>query len=139
MDNSIVGRDPRTYAIIGSGMEVHSVLGPGFVEPVYAHALLIEFRARGVPALTEVPFPIKYKDHTLPTHYRADFVCFESVIVEVKAMSAKTGGIEAAQMINYLRASGLQHGLLFNFGRGKLEYRRFILSEERTSVTEPDA
>ena len=137
MDNSNLGRDPRTYAIIGSAMEVHSILGPGFVEPVYKHALLIEFRERGVPVLSEVPFPVRYKDHTLPTHYRADFVCFESVVVEVKAMSTKTGGVEEAQMINYLRASEMQHGLLFNFGRGKLEYRRFILSAGGTSVTEP--
>lgn len=138
MDQSTVERDPRTYAIIGSAMEVHSVLGPGFVEPVYTHALLIEFRARGVPVLAEVPFPVKYKDHMLPTHYRADFVCFESVVVEVKALSAKTGGVEEAQMINYLRASGMQHGLLFNFGRGKLEYRRFILSPAGASATEPE-
>ena len=138
MDNSCVDRDPRTYAIIGSAMEVHSVLGPGFVEPVYTHALLIELRSRGVPVLAEVPFPVKYKDHTLPAHYRADFVCFESVIVEVKAMSAKTSGIEEAQMINYLRAAGMQHGLLFNFGRGKLEYRRFILSAAGASSTEPE-
>jgi GxxExxY protein len=139
MDNSNTERDPRTYAIIGSAMEVHSVLGPGFLEPVYTHALLIEFRSRGVPVLTEVPFPVTYKDYTLPTHYRADFVCFESVVVEIKAMGAKTGGIEAAQMINYLRASGMHHGLLFNFGRGKLEYRRFILSAGGAAVTEPDS
>ena len=117
-------------------MEVHRELGPGFVEPVYAQAFVIELQSRGIPYMTEVPFPVLYKRHTLPAHYRADFVCFEAIVVELKAASAKTGGIERAQMINYLRASGMPHGLLFNFGTPRLEYRRFILSRTEPLASE---
>jgi len=81
--------------------------------------------------MMEVPFPIRYKGHRLPSLYRADFVCFESIIVEIKSIATKTGLIEQAQMLKYLRTSGLQLGLLLNFGLPSLEYRRFVLSEPR--------
>jgi GxxExxY protein len=120
-------RDPHTFAIIGAAMEVHTELGCGFLESVYRNAIVVELEARRIPFRTEVPFPLKYKERRLPLNYRADLVCFESVVVEVKALSA-LGPIEHAQAINYLKASGLARGLILNFGARSLEYRRVVLS-----------
>jgi GxxExxY protein len=77
--------------------------------------------------MTEVPFPISYKQHRLPSLDRADFVCYEAVVVEIKNIGVRTGSSEQAQMLRYLRASGLRCGLLLNFGLPSLEYRRFVL------------
>ncbi len=82
----MVKNDPRTYKIIGAGMAVHKELGSGFLEAVYHEALRIEFRAQGVPYSYEVELPVHYKGKLLKTSYRADFVCFDSVIVELKAI-----------------------------------------------------
>ena len=107
-------------------MEVHGVLGCGFLESVYRAALIAELQARDVPARAEVTFPIIYKHKTLPVYYRADIVCFESVVVEVKA-SGGLSRIDEAQAINYMKASGLRRSLLLNFGLRSLQYRRLVL------------
>jgi GxxExxY protein len=120
-------RDPHTFAIIGAAMAVHNELGPGFLESVYRASLAVEFEERRIPFRTEVPFPLTYKGQPLPLNYRADLVCFESVVVEVKALGALRP-IEQAQAINYLKASGLARGLILNFGARSLEYRRVVLS-----------
>lgn len=120
-------RDPHTFAIIGAAMAVHNELGPGFLESVYRASLAVEFEERRIPFRTEVPFPLTYKGQPLSLNYRADLVCFESVVVEVKALGA-LGPIEQAQAINYLKASGLARGLILNFGARSLEYRRVVLS-----------
>jgi GxxExxY protein len=120
-------RDPHTFAIIGAAMAVHTELGCGFLESVYRRALVIELEARGIPFRTEVSFPLKYRERPLLLNYRADLVCFESVVVEIKALKA-IGPIELAQAINYLKASGLPRGLILNFGARSLEYRRVVLS-----------
>jgi GxxExxY protein len=119
--------DSQTYEIIGAAMEVHRELGCGFLEAVYQEALREELSSRNIPFRAEVEIPIFYKGKRLKTGYRADFVCYESIIVELKAIS-KLSGIETAQVLNYLRAGHLERGLLFNFGAKSLEQRRFIAS-----------
>jgi GxxExxY protein len=124
---NLTERDPRTYSIIGTAMEVHKQLGCGFLEPVYQEALAVEFSKRGILFQREVTLPIFYKSIRLSTPYRIDFIGLEAIAVELKALS-KLSGTEEAQLINYLKASGLEIGLLLNFGARSLEYRRFILS-----------
>jgi GxxExxY protein len=118
--------DEDTYAIIGAAMEVHRVLGCGFLEAVYRAALVVELQLRNVPVETEMTFNLSYKDRPLPLRYRADIVCFESVIVEVKASSG-LGPVDQAQAINYLRVSKLRRALVLNFGIHTLHYRRIVL------------
>ena len=118
-------RDERTYAVIGAAMEVHGVLGSGFLEPVYQEAMAQELTFCGVPSRREVELPIFYKGEKLHTTYRVDFICFESVVVEIKAL-ARLGGTEEAQILNYLKASGHEIGLLLNFGARSLENKRYV-------------
>jgi GxxExxY protein len=108
-------------------MDVHRELGRGFLELVYQTALALEFQERGIPFKAEVSLPIRYKSRLLTCAYRADFVCFESVIVETKAIATLTGTDEA-QLINELKATGLQRGLLLNFGAVSLEHKRLVLN-----------
>ena len=121
-------RDPRTFAIIGAGFEVHKTLGGGFLEAAYGDALAVEFAARAIPFDREHELPILYKGRRLPTVYQVDFVCYGSVIVEIKAL-VRLSAIEEAQVINYLKASELAVGLLLNFGPKSLEHRRFVNSK----------
>jgi GxxExxY protein len=117
--------DDRTYAIIGAAIEVHRQLGQGFLEAVYQEALEIEFRGRAIPFEREVEIPVSYKGAKLRCSYRADFVCFGQVIVELKTLR-KLSGCEEAQILNYLRATRYPTGLLLNFGTVRLEHRRFV-------------
>jgi GxxExxY protein len=118
-------KDPETFAIIGAAMEVHRELGHGFLELVYQTALALEFQEHRIPFQAEVPLPIRYKSKLLTCAYRADFVCFESIIVETKAIASLTSADEA-QLINELKATGLHRGLLLNFGAASLEYKRLV-------------
>lgn len=119
-------RDEETYAIIGAAMEVHRELGPGFLEAVYQDALEIEFQDRGIPYQREKLLKIAYNGRILNSFYKADFVCFESVIVETKAQKTMTGGDEG-QTINYLKATGLQRALMLNFANTSLEHTALSL------------
>ena len=123
---SYLAVDGQTYDIIGAALQVHRLLGPGFLEAVYKEALSIELAERGIPFSGEAEIPVVYKGRTLKTCYRSDFVCHNSIIVELKAIS-KLGDIEMAQVLNYLRATGFQKALLFNFGAGSLEKRRLVM------------
>ncbi|MGC1378085.1 MAG: GxxExxY protein [Anaerolineales bacterium] len=118
-------RDPQTFAIIGAAMEVHNQLGHGFLEAVYKDALVLECRAREIPFGREISLEVMYKGQPLATRYRADFICFNEIILEIKAQSALTGADEA-QLINYLKATGFHRGLLINFGAPSLQYRRLV-------------
>jgi len=128
--------DPETYAIIGAAMEVHRELGSGFLEGVYQDALAVELTHRSIPFTREHSIPVAYKGHALGSPYRADFICFGCVIVELKAIKALTD-IESAQVLHYLKATGIERALLINFGSPHLDYKRFIQSKNhlRPSAT----
>jgi GxxExxY protein len=115
--------DLRTYRIIGAAMKVHRALGPGLLEKPYAEAMHHELRTQGIPFAMEVPFDILYEGKLLKSRYRADLVCFGEVLVELKAQAA-LGRTDRKQVEHYLACSGLQVGLLLNFGRASLQYLR---------------
>ena len=106
-------------------MEVHKTLGCGFLEPVYQEALGIEFRNQCIPFVKEMILSINYKDVTLDKKYVADFICYNNIILELKASSQLVSGHEA-QVLNYLKATGFKLGLLVNFGEPSLTYKRLI-------------
>ena len=121
--------DLNTYRIIGAAMEVHKELGCGFLEAVYQEALEKEFRDREIPFKSQPPVQIMYKGELLNKTYQPDFICFGNVLVEIKALSILSG-TEESQIINYLKATGLETGLLINFGNKSLEYRRFAYTKQ---------
>ena len=106
-------------------MEVHKRLGDGFLEAVYHEALAVEFTRRKVPFESEVRIPILYRQVELQTRYRADFVCFDQVVIEIKVI-IYLSPIEEAQLLHYLKATSSHLGLLLNFGSPSLQYKRFI-------------
>ena len=118
--------DPHTYAIIKAAMEVHRLLGCGFSEPVYQEAMQIELRIRAIPFEAQMKCRVRYKGQNLEAFYKPDFICFDEVVVELKALG-RLSSIEEAQVLNYLKATGLPTGLLINFGARSLEQRRFRL------------
>lgn len=128
--NPTDSEDGRTFGIIGAAMEVHRVLGAGFLEVFYRDALAIDFGLRSIPFAAEAPCNVEYKGRPLRGHYRLDFVCFDSVVVEIKARSG-TSAADHAQVLSYLASTRLQCGLLINFGGSRLEYRRFVLTKPR--------
>jgi GxxExxY protein len=117
----------EVFAIIGTAMEVHRVLGSGFLEPVYQEAMEIESRSRALPFTSQKVFRIDYKVCLLKKEYIADLVYYDQIIAELKALDKLTGR-EESQILNYLKATKMRVGLLINFGSSpKLEWRRFVL------------
>jgi len=116
----------ESYKIIGACIEVHNELGPGFLEPVYQEALEIELDSQKIPFQREAPLPIKYKDSVLNKSYIADFILYERIILELKALDALST-VHESQVLNYLKATGYKLGLLVNFGQSKLQYKRLVL------------
>lgn len=119
-------RDNESYEVIGAAMKVHSELGNGFLEAVYQEALEIEFQNRKIPYKREMKIPVYYCGKELKTYYQADFVCYDNIIVELKAIKSLSD-IEKAQVLNYLKASKLKKALLINFGENHLVFKRFVL------------
>ena len=121
----------EVYAIVGAAMEVYNVLGPGFLEAVYQEALEIEFTERDIPFEAQQELRIAFKGRYLKKTYTSDFLVFGKVIVELKALDHLTSHDEA-QLLNYLKATGMQVGVLINFGSAsKLEWKRMV----RTKVS----
>lgn len=119
--------EKETYEILGACFEVYKEKGCGFLEAVYQECLEIEFELRGLPARALVPLPLTYKERLLKKKYEANFICFDTVLVELKAVSKITDE-HRAQVQNYLNATGLRVGLLVNFGHFPLvEHERFAL------------
>jgi GxxExxY protein len=114
------------YAIAGAAIEVHSELGPGFLEAIYQEALEIELGGRRIPFEAQKQLTVAYKGQRLKKEYCADLICYGQIIVELKAMDRFTGK-EESQILNYFKATGFKAGLLINFGsHGKLEWRKFV-------------
>ena len=105
---------------------MHRILGPGFLEPVYQEAMELESTMRQLPFVPQPTIQIRYKEHTLKKEYIPDFIFYEQIIVEIKALD-KLSGREEAQVLNYLKATGHKVGVLINFGsHPKLEWKRFV-------------
>ena len=119
-----------TNAIIGSTFEVHNVLGSGFLETIYTNALTIELQLRSVPVERNVPFDVMYRGSSIG-RYVADLVVDGKVIVEVKVAKA-IDPVHRAQLLNYLRASGLEVGLVVNFG-SSVQFKRVVWTRQRPS------
>ena len=118
--------EQKSYKIIGACIEVHKELGCGFLEGVYQEALEIEFENLGIPFEREKELLIYYKNRKLKKWYISDFICYNQILVELKALNHLATEHES-QIINYLKATNLKVGFLFNFGEKSLKHKRFVL------------
>lgn len=125
MEGTILDRKDDTYNIIGAAMTVHKSLGYGFLEEVYQEALAIELDAQQIPFEREKDLHIYYRDVCLSKYYKADFVCYGDIIVELKATKEITND-HKAQTLNYLKATGYHLALLINFGTPSLQFQRLV-------------
>ena len=116
----------ETFQLIGLCMEVHRVLGHGFAEIVYKDAIELEANSRGISHAREKEYNVVYKERILPHRFIADFEFFNRIILEVKSSDKGVAEEHIAQTLNYIRVSGGKVGLIVNFGRQSLEYRRLI-------------
>lgn len=116
----------EVYAIVGAAMEVYNELGAGFLESVYQEAMELEMTDRQIPFQPQVPLRIKFKERLLKKTFCADFICYGAVLVELKAMDQTTKR-EEAQVLNYLKATGLRVAMIINFGDpGRLDWTRVV-------------
>lgn len=118
----------ESYKIMGACFEVYREMGPGYLEAVYQECLEIEFGIQAIPFLPQEQLPLTYKQRPLNKAYTPDFLCYGSIIVEIKAVSA-LNDIFRAQILNYLKATQFQLGILVNFNHyPKLQYERIVKS-----------
>ena len=131
--------DLQTYQIIGAAMAVHRELGCGFLEAVYQEALEKEFIVLKIPYEREKEIPVFYRGEKLKIFYKADFICFGNIIVELKSIK-EMSTIEEAQVINYLKATKYNKALLLNFGAKSLQQKRLVhnLNEDNFQVINDD-
>ncbi len=125
-ENGLILKE-EAYAIVGAAMAVANELGAGFLEAVYQEALELELGFQSIPFIAQQPIQIHYKGNPLVQKYIPDFLCYDHIIVEIKAIHRLTG-IEEAQLLNYLKATQKPLGLLLNFGSSKLEWKRMVYS-----------
>ncbi len=126
MDKKVI-KDQRTHNIIGAAMEVHRNMGPGCLEAVYQECLEIELKERNIPFVSQPKLKVYYKGRELKKYYIPDFIIFDEAIVEIKAEKCLTN-IDEAQVINILKNSNKKIGLLLNFGKESLKFKRFANS-----------
>jgi GxxExxY protein len=120
----------EVYAIVGAAMDVYNDLGPGFLENVYQEAMEIELESRKIPSKPRQEIHIKFKGRELTKFYIADVICYDKIIVEIKAME-KLSMKDEGQLINYLKATSLQVGVLINFGHyPSLEWKRLVFTHD---------
>ena len=124
MDKLIILKE-ESFNIIGAALEVHKIIGCGFTEPLYQEALEQELSLRGIPFVREKNYHFTYKGKVLEKTFRPDFVCYDKVIVELKTVTEFTDE-HYAQVYNYLKATGSELGILINFGKRSLEYKRIL-------------
>ena len=117
--------EKETYKIIGACMTVHKNLGSGFLESVYQEVLEKEFTKEEIPFQKEVKLNLFYEGEKLNKYFKADFLCYDKIIVEIKSVSFLNKNLES-QVINYLKATNKEIGLLINFGEKSLKWKRFI-------------
>ena len=118
--------EENTYKIIGACIEVHKELGNGFLEAVYQEALQVEFENLRIPFEREKELSVYYKNQKLKKAYKADFICYNKILLELKALTYILSEHES-QIINYLKATNLKVGLLINFGEKSLKHKRFVI------------
>ncbi|MBK9208196.1 MAG: GxxExxY protein [Anaerolineales bacterium] len=124
----------EVYSIIGAAMDVYNDLGPGFLENVYQEPMEMEAEERKIPFKAQHQIIVKYKGKPLKKFYIADLMCYEKIIVEIKAANGLTLR-EEGQLLNYLKATGIQVGVLINFGRyPSLEWKRLVLTKGNSST-----
>lgn len=117
----------EVYKIVGAAMEVYNVLGSGFLEPIYQEALEIELEERNIPFRSQTLIPVYYKSRKLEKEYIADFVCYQEIIVEIKAVERITKVFQS-QLLNYLHGAKKSVGVLINFGHEDgLEWKRMVI------------
>ena len=123
----------ESYKLIGLAMQVHQELGSGYLEPVYQEAFEILLQEEGIPYQREKKLPIYFKGRLLKKEYYADFLCYDKIILEFKAVS-QLNAVHEAQLFNYLKASKMELGLLINFAQPSLVHRRIICSKSVQSA-----
>ena len=124
MDEKIIFKE-ESYKIIGICMNIHSTLGNGFLEAVYSEVLAKEFVKNNIPYQREVKLDLFCNGEKLDKKYKADFICFDNIILEIKAVSFIHENF-TKQTLNYLKATDKKLGLLINFGEKSLKYKRII-------------